>query len=341
MTNYRDKMSAIEKTVDAVLGRGIDFLIDGEDKIRPVILLVRDHIPDVSRDELKFVLRNSLAIRKGWPNKKSGNSRLVEVPELPPVTGYSGSSVGEAVCRLLLANSSLSNGKIAEIVRDKIPGAKTTDAAVACYRTALVASEKLRSPRSLPPVGSLICKLLLENSARPNSEIAAEVRKRLGSRTTANNIANYRNYLRCAAKTEKGNSDEPENHGVQKADEMNRTKARDRAEQCEISVAATMCYAKITWQGNNPNWWFDLLVVKTEREGNITLLLYDHRIDKLHYLQVPTSHFRKNRSQLYEGETAQGRPIFRVHLSTDKGDWLCDIFGEGKISFAQFHRGKC
>ena len=206
MTNYRDKMSAIEKTVDAVLGRGIDFLIDGEDKIRPMILLVRDHIPSVSRDELKFVLQNSLAIRKGWPNNKSGNSQPVEVPELPPVTGYFGSSVGEEVCRLLLANPSLSNGKIAEMVRDKTPGAKTTAAAVACYRTALVASEKLQSHRPLPPVGSLICKLLLANWSRSNDDIAEEIRRDLGSRTTANNIANYRNYLRCAenaAKTKK------------------------------------------------------------------------------------------------------------------------------------------
>jgi hypothetical protein len=100
---------------------------------------------------------------------------------------------------VLLENPARSNGEIAQTTRGKIPGARTTAAAVACYRTALVAVGKLPSSNFIAPtIGKMICELLLENPADRNDDIAAEVRRRLNSRTTGRNVSNYRNYLGSA-----------------------------------------------------------------------------------------------------------------------------------------------
>jgi len=45
-------------------------------------------------------------------------------------------------------------------------------------------------------------------------------------------------------------------------------------------------------------WWLDIPVGKLSQAGNsnITLLLYDHRSGKLHYLDVPKTYFIDNQS---------------------------------------------
>ena len=126
---------------------------------------------------------------------------------------------------------------------------------------------------------------------------------------------------------------------------ITKTEARRRALGCGISLT-DMRFAK---HSREPIFircgFLTFLSRNTQREGNITLLLYDNRDkkDKLPCLQVPTSHFHKNRSGLIE-QMAQGRRKFRIRLSADKNDRhkkFCDTWGKGRISFAQFHRGEC
>ncbi len=132
-------------------------------------------------------------------------------------------------------------------------------------------------------------------------------------------------------------SDETESP-MEAGENMSKLEAVRLAVQCGVSLADTR-FANIN-QSRPDLWWLDIPVKKIRHEEDITLLLYDCRMHKLHCLQVPTVYFRENRVGLDE-RMVSGVPKIGLYLSTDKGDLFRDKRGKGKIPFAQFKHGEC
>ncbi|HWN08677.1 MAG TPA: hypothetical protein VNO50_05290 [Pyrinomonadaceae bacterium] len=83
-------------------------------------------------------------------------------------------------------------------------------------------------------------------------------------------------------------------------------------------------------------WWLDIPVEKLSQAGssNISLLLYDDRSGKLHYLDVPKSYFIDNQRRLI---TRTEKGCISLELSTDKSKMFSDVRpgGDG-IDFSRF-----
>ena len=117
---------------------------------------------------------------------------------------------------------------------------------------------------------------------------------------------------------------------------MSKPEARRHAQRCGVSLA-DIRFANIN--RTKPSVWFFHIPLKNiQREGDITLLLYDNRNSKLHCLQVPTAYFKQNQPKL---RVRDDKDCISLELSTGKPDLFRDTIGKGRISFAQFHRGEC
>jgi hypothetical protein len=83
-------------------------------------------------------------------------------------------------------------------------------------------------------------------------------------------------------------------------------------------------------------WWLDIPLAKLSSGGNLNigLLLYDHRPDQLHYLEVPKSYLRDNQNRLVV--RAEKRCI-SLELSTETHKLFRDVRPAGSgVNFAQF-----
>jgi len=83
-------------------------------------------------------------------------------------------------------------------------------------------------------------------------------------------------------------------------------------------------------------WWLDVPLAKISSGGsvNIGLLLYDHRPDQLHYLEVSKSYLRDNQNRLVV--RAEKRCI-SLELSTETHKLFRDVRPSGGgVNFAQF-----
>src|SRR5215212_4064600 len=83
-------------------------------------------------------------------------------------------------------------------------------------------------------------------------------------------------------------------------------------------------------------WWLDIPLAKVESDGspNIALLLYDHRPDQLHYLEVPKIYLRDNQSRLV---VRQAKACISLELSTETHNLFRDVRPTGGgVNFAQF-----
>lgn len=81
-------------------------------------------------------------------------------------------------------------------------------------------------------------------------------------------------------------------------------------------------------------WWIDIPLAKISGGGSIGFLLYDHRPDQLHYLEVPTSYFRDNHNRLVVRTVKQ---CVSLELSTETHKLFRDVRpAGGGVNFAQF-----
>ena len=312
------KFTRIADAVNLVLRHGID-LIDRESKISAAISLVGGHLPEFSRVELKSALRQISAINQDT------NLRPIQPPNggTPPPGGK---FPHEQEFRRFLKET-------------RIMGEPTIDSYVSFINGA---SNDL---------GENVPRILLASTGAPGEIVTRLANRLLGKGCKSNTVNNrkvaIRAYLKMVAKyglRARPFADNHQNSDEKTSARITKTEARRRALGCGISLT-DMRFANIVGSPSLLVWFLDIPVENTQREGNITLLLYDNRDkkDKLHCLQVPTSHFHKNRSGLIE-QMAQGRRKFRIRLSADKNDRhkkFCDTWGKGRISFAQFHRGEC
>ena len=307
------KFTRIADAVNLVLRHGID-LIDRESKISAAISLVGGHLPEFSRVELKSALRQISAINQDT------NLRPIQPPNggTPPPGGK---FPHEQEFRRFLKET-------------RIMGEPTIDSYVSFINGA---SNDL---------GENVPRILLASTGAPGEIVTRLANRLLGKGCKSNTVNNrkvaIRAYLKMVAKygLRAHPLDKSENSDGQKSGRISKTEARRRAQQCGIAVTSDMRFANITGSPRSLVWFLDIPSENLQREGDITLLLYDNRNSKLHCLQVPTSHFHENHHGLIE-QMAQGRLKFRIRLSASKNDRFCDIMGKGKVSFAQFHHGKC
>jgi len=83
-------------------------------------------------------------------------------------------------------------------------------------------------------------------------------------------------------------------------------------------------------------WWLDIPVAKLSQAGspNLGLLLYDHRCDRLYYLDVPKAYFRENQSRLV---IRNEKECISLELSTEAQKMFRDVRpGSDGINFGQF-----
>lgn len=85
-------------------------------------------------------------------------------------------------------------------------------------------------------------------------------------------------------------------------------------------------------------WWVDLPLpeVSLDGAGEINLLLYDHRSEEVHYLQIPTEYFRANMIHLV---IRDDKGCISLELSADGRNLFQDVRPTGGgVRFAQFKR---
>jgi hypothetical protein len=83
-------------------------------------------------------------------------------------------------------------------------------------------------------------------------------------------------------------------------------------------------------------WWLDIPISKLSQSGNsnIGLLLFDHRLDRLYYLEIPKGFFKDNQRRLV---TRSERECISLELSTDNAKIFRDVRpgGDG-VDFSRF-----
>ena len=86
---------------------------------------------------------------------------------------------------------------------------------------------------------------------------------------------------------------------------------------------------------SKPVWWLDIPIQKVKGSvRTINLLLYDERVDDLHYLKVPTEYFRANLSGLV---VRDDKACISLELAADGQHLFEDVRPTGKgIRFGQF-----
>jgi hypothetical protein len=84
-----------------------------------------------------------------------------------------------------------------------------------------------------------------------------------------------------------------------------------------------------------PVWWLDIPSHKLEGSVRaINLLLYDDRVDDLHYLRVPTQYFRANLGGLV---VRNDKECITLELSADRQHLFQDVRPTGHgVRFGQF-----
>ena len=84
-----------------------------------------------------------------------------------------------------------------------------------------------------------------------------------------------------------------------------------------------------------PVWWLEIPIHKLEGSVRaINLLLYDHRVDDLHYLKVPTEYLRANRVGLV---VRDDKACITLELAADRQHLFQDVRPTGQgIRFGQF-----
>ena len=310
MTHAIENFNHIADAVNSVLRRGI-VLIDREDKIRAATLLVADRLPEFSRAELKSALRQISVINQD-PNLRPIQPTNGGTP--PPGGGFP----HEQEFRRFLKETRIMGEPAINSYVSFINGA-SNDLGESVPRILLAWTG---APEEIV---TRLAKLMTENDCHP---------KTINNRKTA-----MRAYLEMTAKY--GLRARPlgksENGGEQKPGRISKSEARRHAQQCGITVTSDMRFANINSTVQTV-WWLYIPTKIIRREGDVTILLYDNRNGKLHYLQVPTSHFKENRDR-WKTRKSDGR--IKLELSTQEGDLFRDRCSEGKISFAQFHRGEC
>ena len=118
---------------------------------------------------------------------------------------------------------------------------------------------------------------------------------------------------------------------------MNKSEAIARIARCTNSSEFTS--GRIHFANVNSSkdvCWLDIPLAKISSGGsiNIGLLLYDHRPDQLHCLEVPKSYLRDNQNRLVVRAKKQ---CISLELSTETHKLFRDVRpAGGEVNFAQF-----
>jgi hypothetical protein len=100
-------------------------------------------------------------------------------------------------------------------------------------------------------------------------------------------------------------------------------------------VAVSKYYpSKESWTGS-PAWWFDLPLVKLQKNKCEAVYLLCEEETGVTYLalKVPTSHLLRNLDGFCLAENGK---IIRLHLSTRAEDRFVDLRGDGNVRLARF-----